>query len=133
VTRSIWVRAGLVVLLAVVSASSIFVFHIWRRGHYVTGTFTCMRRLMNALGSEPLAPANPETLEAATKSFGLDHCSEDAWGHSFEIEAAPGADPPFRLRSLGRDGQRGPCCKVVTNDWDDDAVLEGEKWLQGWK
>lgn len=77
-------------------------------------------------------PATPAGLQSAAESLGFSPCYEDRWGRPFEIEPAPGVDPPYRLRSLGRDGKRGPCCQLVVESWDDDAVLEGDTWLQVW-
>lgn len=123
---------GLALFIVIGSLAAVPLARVWRKGHYVIETSTCMRELMNALGADPAAAASPASLEAAARSFGVEHCLEDGWGRRFEIEAAPGSDPPFLLRSLGRDGKRGECCRVVTENWDDDAVLEGDRWLQAW-
>ena len=38
----------------------------------------------------------------------------------------------YRVISLGRDGRRGSCCQGRVADWDSDAVLLGDEWLQVW-
>lgn len=104
----------------------------YRASYYLTETVTCMKYLMDALAVQT-PPATPAGLRSAAESLVSARCLEDRWGHPFEIEPAPGVEPPYRLRSLGRDGQRGPCCRRNVDGWDEDAVLEGDTWLQVWK
>ena len=60
----------------------------------------------------------------------------DAWGNEILVEMSQrsaGEAPSYTVRSLGRDGLRGPCCTgFVGHDWDADAMLRDGEWLQVW-
>jgi hypothetical protein len=96
-------------------------------------TVVRMRDLMGVLQAD-----NPANLDYATLSLILaqsnrSECSVDGWGHPFEIERVESSERKFRIRSLGRDGIKGPCCRSFVDSWDDDVVLEGDVWLQQWR
>lgn len=58
---------------------------------------------------------------------------KDGWNRPLVIEHVfKDERPRYKIISLGRDGQRGPCCRQVVYNWDDDAVLSGDEWLQVW-
>jgi len=59
----------------------------------------------------------------------------DGWGNPIQIEIAflEDGERSFRITSYGRDGVASSCCRGGPgSDWDRDAVLEGDKWLQVW-
>ena len=93
-------------------------------------TVTRMRMLMGVLDTEkPAAVAGPSDLRPLLEKYNRTECLEDAWGKPFVIEKEGNG---YRVISLGRDGQRGSCCQGRVADWDSDAVLLGDEWLQVW-
>jgi hypothetical protein len=98
-----------------------------------TLTETRMRELMNVLaGAEP-KDLSDSTLDNLATSFNQPNCTVDGWGRRLLVTEAPGADPPYEVRSLGRDGRLGSCCKGPVDSTKEDAVLRGGTWLQGWR
>jgi hypothetical protein len=108
-------------------------YRAWTIGHYGLSTMWCMNSLMSALAVEVSVVVNAEGLRKAGDKHGFEGCHEDAWGNPFQAEHAPGADPPYLIRSLGKDGKRGPCCQRTVEDWRDDAILRGSEWLRVWR
>lgn len=97
-------------------------------------TLTCMRVVMGYLDAENPPDLKRSTLEAILRPYRHEHCVEDAWGHPllFEREVTDGR-PVFTIVSVGRDGARGPCCRSLVEDWNEDAVLREDRWLQVWR
>lgn len=58
----------------------------------------------------------------------------DGWGNPIqvELEIDDKDHPRYKLISLGRDGKRGSCCSRFVEDWDEDAILMSQDWLQVW-
>jgi hypothetical protein len=66
---------------------------------------------------------------------GQDDYILDGWKHPIQVEVETDSrgQPRYRVISLGRDGRRGPCCQRFTGfDWDADAILVDQDWLQVW-
>jgi hypothetical protein len=60
----------------------------------------------------------------------------DGWQHPIQVEVEVDREgqPYYRVVSLGRDGRRGACCRRFAGfDWDADAVLMNQEWLQVWR
>jgi hypothetical protein len=125
---SILVGAGLSIALVTRMLSP-----YWVRAWYVLPTMDCMTSLMSALAVEQPYFVNADVLRTVGDKHGFVRCHEDAWGHPFEVEYAPGVDPPYRITSLGRDGKRGSCCRYLVEDVNEDAVRQGNEWLQVWR
>lgn len=96
-------------------------------------TLTRMNRLMSALAGAPPKDLSAASLDELAVSFNQPNSTLDAWGQRFLVTEAPGADPPYEIRSLGRDGRLGSCCQGFVDNPDEDAVLRGGTWLQGWR
>ena len=58
----------------------------------------------------------------------------DSWGHPIRVtmEVHEDEPPTYRVRSLGNDGKEGDCCVRWVDNFADDAVLQGNTWLQVW-
>jgi hypothetical protein len=99
-----------------------------------TTTIGCMPNVTSILLAERPRDFDPESLAPLFAKYDREDCVRDGWGRPFVIEVSGirGSDTAFRVISLGRDGKRGPCCKAFVDDWDDDAVLEGDVWVQRW-
>lgn len=124
----------LALALAVPSALFLKELHrAWSIGHYRLATMWCMDSLMSALAVEQPYFVNTDVLRTVGDKHGFVRCHADAWGNPFEVEYAPGADPPYRIISLGRDGKRGSCCRYLVEDVNEDAVRQGQEWLQVWR
>ena len=96
-------------------------------------TETRMMQLMNVLDAEQPDHVDPESLKPLLAKYNRSECLTDAWGRAFLIERKGSeAGGRYEVTSLGRDGIRGSCCKSWTANWDDDAVLLGDQWLQVW-
>lgn len=93
-----------------------------------------MRALSMILRAENPTALDTHSLQRMLSTQGYPDYTRDAWGHPLQIERATSATPSFVLRSLGRDGRRGDCCRrwLVDKDWDGDAVLKDDSWLQLW-
>lgn len=93
-----------------------------------------MKMLMGVLQSDRPASLDESTIRKLLVRNNRAECLEDAWGRRFLIEVndSSGNDPDYTVISLARDGKRGACCIKWTSDWDADAVLQGEHWLQVW-
>lgn len=97
-------------------------------------TVTRMKMLMGVLQAERPVDVTGPSVRPLLEKYNRTECLEDAWGRPFVIEReASGAGAPvYRVLSYGRDGRRGPCCQHWVADWDSDAVLRGDEWLQVW-
>ena len=94
-------------------------------------TITRMSMLMGVLDTEkPAEVSGPAALRPLLEKYNRTECLEDAWGNPFVIEKEKSG--AYRVLSLGRDGRRGSCCGGRVADWDSDAVLLGDEWLQVW-
>ena len=58
----------------------------------------------------------------------------DGWGNRLVVETSEDGGGALRVRSLGKDGERGDCCHGrVAGNWSADAVVEvPRQWLQYW-
>jgi len=78
---------------------------------------------------------DPESLYSFLDRVGRKEYARDGWGHPLTVERIKGEDGAshYRIVSLGRDGKTGSCCHRWTyDDWDADAVLLDDAWLQVW-
>lgn len=94
-----------------------------------------MRQLSVILRSENPPLLAPKDLQRLLAAKGYPDYSRDAWGRPIEVERIQRASaaPSYVLRSLGKDGRRGKCCqRWLKEDWDSDAVLQDDTWLQIW-
>jgi hypothetical protein len=98
-------------------------------------TITFMGQIANILKIEkPTRVDHPDLLTLLTK-YNRGNYIRDGWGHDFEIQVQFDAVGLFHysIRSFGRDGKQGPCCSgSIGNDWDGDAMLTDDRWLQIW-
>jgi hypothetical protein len=105
---------------------------LWQTGKPLT-TITRMRDLAPfLLDSED---HSPEALGPLLARYNRSECLADAWGRPFIIEPVEvdSGERVFRITSLGSDGERGPCCRGLVAFFEEDAVLQGDVWLQIWK
>lgn len=125
--------------LTLVSAIALLALLVWgvrtglrlRQELLAKTTVTRMRMLMGVLETErPAAVTGPSDLRPLLEKYNRTECLEDAWGRPFVVEVERGGT--YRVLSYGRDGRRGSCCRGRVADWDSDAVLLGDEWLQVW-
>lgn len=98
-------------------------------------TATRMRAISAALQTKRLAGLSEGGLEALLSEQGLGGYERDGWGHAIDVSVVVDAAgvPHYRIRSLGRDGLPGSCCRrFIGKEWDLDGVLLDDEWLQGW-
>jgi hypothetical protein len=126
------VRLTLVLAMTLIIAWTVRQIFI---NHYGKPTLTQsqMRRLMNVLAGTQPKDLSAGSLDNLAASFNQPTCTVDGWGKRLLVTEAPGADPPYEIRSLGRDGRLGGCCAGFVDSRDEDAVLRGGTWLQGWR
>ena len=93
-------------------------------------TETRMRELMYILDSEQPLHTDPRSIRRLLESEKHPELAEDDWGTSFVIER--NLQGKYVIISLGRDRRRGSCCTRWVNNWDEDAVLSGDQWVQDW-
>ena len=91
-----------------------------------------MRELQKLLRELLPDETSGEVLRQICSKAGAEWLAKDAWGRPFLVERSSAAENSYRVTSLGRDGKRGDCCKRIVRDLDQDAVLEGDQWLQAW-
>ncbi len=86
------------------------------------------------LGNERPKVINHEVLLRILEKYNRMDYMTDAWETTFEIQISQDdIEPTYTIRSFGRDRTRGDCCRGhVENRWNEDAVLEGDVWLQYW-
>jgi hypothetical protein len=97
-----------------------------------TTTVARMRDLMGVLEAENPPLLTADSLAPILARNNRSECALDGWGRPFVIERVGPGERRFRIRSLGSDGREGPCCRGLVDSWEEDAVLEGETWLQQW-
>jgi hypothetical protein len=99
-------------------------------------TMIHMRRLEALLLVARPAEISKAYLRGLLAPHGQEGYVLDGWGRPIEVSVEVDAlsRSHYRLVSLGRDGRRGACCnRFVGFDWDADAVLEDQHWLQVWR
>jgi hypothetical protein len=111
----------------------IYIFWKWKEPLRAKTTEARMLALMSVLDAERPQRLSPQSLRALLLKYNRLECLEDAWGTSFVIERSQNDRTPFyTIISLGRDRRRGECCKKWVENWDADAVLSHNGWLQVW-
>lgn len=98
-------------------------------------TTTRMRQLAGVLMAEEPEKLDQASLRPIARKYHRSECLIDGWGRPFLIQRQddPGSGSRYLIISVGRDGKRGTCCRRWTQgDWDADAVLLGNSWLQVW-
>lgn len=131
-------RPAWVVILALV-AVTLVVWLAWisseiRNELRAKTTETRMLLLMRVLEAEKPTRLDADSLlPLLPKTYGSESLI-DAWGHPLLIQSSShdGRIKKYKIISVGRDGRRGGCCRKWVADWDDDAVLLGNEWLQVW-
>lgn len=140
------ILVGLLVIIAIAVGCGRF---FWSSLQAVRGksTVTTMVRLGESLFIElglPLGDSidlelsDSDLLEALFQKYPTSGEPVDSWGSNLILESRPRIDEKtWLLISLGKDQQRGSCCRpLVHRQWDQDAVLlisaEGTEWLQKW-
>lgn len=123
-----------IVALAFIIGEVVYIYLRVREPVKAMTTEARMRELMGVLEAEQPDGVDPESLRPLLAKYNRLECLEDAWGRAFVIErtAQSKKEQRYRIISLGRDGQRGKCCKKWVESWDEDAVLSGNEWLQVW-
>jgi hypothetical protein len=98
-------------------------------------TITFMGQIANMLKIDKPTQVDHHYLEALLAKYNRGSYVRDGWGHDFEIQVRLDASGfyHYSIRSFGRDGKRGPCCSgSIGHNWDGDAVLKDDRWLQIW-
>lgn len=98
-------------------------------------TATRMRAISAALQAKRVERVPEGGLEAILSEEGLSGYERDGWGYPIDVavEVDAAGVPHYRIRSLGRDGVPGSCCRrFIGKEWDLDGVLLDDQWLQGW-
>lgn len=95
-------------------------------------TVARMKDLMSLLEADRPRSLDGETIRVLLSENGREECHLDGWGRPFVIERVGSEPANYRVTSLGRDGRRGACCDGFVKSFDEDAVLEGDRWLQRW-
>jgi len=99
-------------------------------------TMTHMRRLAALLTHEKPENIGPPHLRQLLARYAVSPTYLlDGWERPLLVERVKGVDgvQHYRVTSLGRDGQRGGCCRRFLDfAWAEDAVIEDEVWLQAW-
>jgi hypothetical protein len=127
--------ASQLTLALVVTLSAAWSLRAFIVNHHEKPTLTesRMNRLMNVLAGMQPRDLSEASLDELAASFEQPNCTVDGWGRRLLVTEAPGADPPYEIRSLGRDGRLGTCCNGFLDSTKEDAVLRGGTWLQGWR
>jgi hypothetical protein len=127
----------IVMLLVLVAAASATIsgyvgWVLWRTSKPLT-TIARMGQLAPFL--QDSEDHSPEALGPLLARYNRSECLADAWGRPFIIEPVEvdSGERVFRITSLGSDGERGPCCRGLVTSFEEDAVLQGDVWLQIWK
>jgi hypothetical protein len=119
----------LVALLLLLSVGVVYGLHVRNRLRAKT-TETRMKMLMGVLDSEQPRRLDTASLKEVVARYNRSEVLTDGWGQDLVVEQDQGG---YRITSLGRDGRRGSCCTArVHGQWDEDAVLSGQSWLQVW-
>jgi hypothetical protein len=124
-----------IVAALVVSLLTAAAYNIWTLREPLCAKLTesRMKALMNVLDVYRPDKIDPESLRPLLAKHGGADLLKDGWSRPLVVErTVKDGRPLYTITSLGRDGRRGPCCKPVVFNWDDDAVLAGDKWLQVW-
>lgn len=120
-------------LAALAVAAPVHILELRQAGLAKT-TVTRMRQLHGVLQAADQQDLSEGGIRSSLVEYGRLECAADAWGHAFKVERVSSEPLRFRITSLGRDGVKGSCCRaVVGENWDEDAVMEGDKWLQIWR
>jgi hypothetical protein len=124
-----------VLALSIVVGLSIIFYDYWtvREPLHAKVTETRMRELMRILDNEQPLSVDSESLRKIVERNKHGDLLKDAWGSDLVIERDVHETGRYTIISLGRDRRRGICCRRWVSDWDDDAVLSGDEWLQVWK
>jgi hypothetical protein len=106
---------------------------LWRASKPTT-TIARMRDLMGVLRTEDPGSLEQEAIRGLLTRHRRESAFADGWGHPFIVErtGAPEGSTIYRITSLGSDGKRGTCCRGFVDSFAEDAVLEGDAWLQQW-
>jgi hypothetical protein len=92
-----------------------------------------MRELMELLDAEGPVRVDPESIRSLLVRKKRLEWLTDGWGGTLLVQRNEREKGRYVVTSLGRDGRRGSCCKRWVNDWNDDAVLSGDEWVQVWE
>lgn len=96
-------------------------------------TASKMLELAGVLATEQPLQVSSEDIRPLLPKYNRQGSLRDDWGNDLVVERiGDGQQTLYRIRSLGRDGVQGACCKLWIASWDGDAVLEGDRWLQVW-
>lgn len=97
-------------------------------------TMIHMRRIESLLLLEKPRSVNEAYVRRLLVARGQEEYLLDGWRRPIqaEVEFDAKGQPRYRIISLGRDGDRGTCCRRFVDDWDADAVLMDQDWLQVW-
>lgn len=132
-------RALLLALIAIVVVlGTIYwrkvVLVLWRQSKPLT-TVVRMRDLLRVLQAEAPPEVSRPTLQRLLEQSNRSECLLDGWGRPFTVEIVRDSGrsgSTFRVTSLGSDGKEGSCCQRWVDSFEDDAVLEADRWLQQW-
>lgn len=125
------------VLLAILSGIAIVRYvQAWQAEARAKTTVTRMRQFMAVLHSEKPDDVESSSLRPLLVKYNRQEVELDGWHNPLVIELQASPDDGsrhYRLTSLGKDGKRGGCCtRSVHGDWNADAVLLDDQWLQAW-
>jgi len=92
-----------------------------------------MRELMELLDAEGPVRLDSESIRSLLVRNKRLEWLTDGWGGTLLVQRNEREKGRYVVISLGRDGRRGSCCKRWVSNWDDDAVLSGDEWVQVWR
>lgn len=99
-------------------------------------TVTHMRRVVSLLQLERPAVVDVQYLRNMLAKHGVSPLYLlDGWNRPLVVEVLTDEDGVqiYRVISLGRNGRLDTCCRrFLKQDWDEDAVIENDTWLQVW-
>jgi hypothetical protein len=133
-----WRRIGCsaLIVLSVVPFYYLFVFvhYTIQRLH----AYTTQARMAELSGF--LREYQPRIVDSASfRTFLRQHDKpiylRDGCGHQLVVETWNDKASRlfhYRIRALGRSGERSSCCKPIGHNWDLNSVIEDGKWVQVW-
>lgn len=128
-------------IAALVTALAVLIVAIWfglilREVAQAKVTVTNMARLHSFLEVFQPAVVDRQSLLELAVQKGTRVYLVDGWGEELRVSIVGEQEGKrlYEVRSFGRDRTEGPCCRgLVGDEWDEDAVIRGGKWLQIWR
>ncbi|MEM6455384.1 MAG: hypothetical protein AAF772_09850 [Acidobacteriota bacterium] len=126
--------AGALLLTACVAAAS-YHYHVTSNRASIKITYTHMLRLSSLLQTHNPSDLSPEGIKKLVAAHGHPGYFQDGWERPLIVERILSAEGEisYQIRSLGRDGKMGDCCRDLgPYEWNEDMVLLNDIRLQAW-